>query len=195
MLAATAELVAERGYRNTAITRICKAAGVGRNTFYEHFESKEDCFLATFDDGVDQARRRIADAVDPEAEWSEQLRAGLRELLRLIASELALARTCLVESLAAGPAAIEHYESVLASLIPFFARGREAGSRSGKVPEAMEETIIRGLAANLNQRLMMDEGDELEALLSDLLEFSLAPYLGDEAARTAAEQTRASAAS
>ena len=41
-----AELVAKRGYRNTAISRICSAAGIARNTFYEHFPDKEAVLAA-----------------------------------------------------------------------------------------------------------------------------------------------------
>lgn len=189
LLAATAELVAKRGYQNTALTRICSVAGVARNTFYEHFSDKEQCLLATIDDGIEQAERAIEADVDPDGPWAEQLRDGLAALLDFVASEPALARTCLVEPLAAGPAAIERYEAVVQRLIPFFGRGRAAEARDGEVADTMEETIVRGLGWILNQRLVMNEARDVDALLPELLEFALAPYIGDEAARRASERS------
>ena len=50
MLLATAELVAERGYQKTTIELIAKTARVALSTFYEQFASKEECFLAAFDE-------------------------------------------------------------------------------------------------------------------------------------------------
>ena len=48
LLAATLRATAEFGYRESA-SRTCSTAGVSRPTFYEHFENKEDCFLAALD--------------------------------------------------------------------------------------------------------------------------------------------------
>src|SRR3954465_11736469 len=48
MLRATAEL----GYREVSVQDVLERAGVSRPTFYEHFENKEDCFLAAFDTAV-----------------------------------------------------------------------------------------------------------------------------------------------
>src|SRR6195256_1200113 len=53
MLAAMAEAVAEKGYVGTAVADVIERAGVSRETFYEHFSSKEDCFLAAYDTGVE----------------------------------------------------------------------------------------------------------------------------------------------
>lgn len=43
------EAVATSGYAATSVRQVIGLAGVSRRTFYEHFASKEDCFLATFD--------------------------------------------------------------------------------------------------------------------------------------------------
>ena len=42
------------GYADTTLRELVALAGVSKSTFYEHFESKQDCFLATFDDIVDE---------------------------------------------------------------------------------------------------------------------------------------------
>ena len=43
------EVVSERGYPETRVVDVIGVAGVSRKTFYELFDSKEDCFLAAYD--------------------------------------------------------------------------------------------------------------------------------------------------
>ena len=52
MLEAMAHAVAAKGYAATTVADVVGGAGVSRKTFYEHFQDKEDCFLAAFDAGV-----------------------------------------------------------------------------------------------------------------------------------------------
>lgn len=42
------QLINEKGYDNVTISEVCKDAGVGKGTFYVHFESKEDILKATY---------------------------------------------------------------------------------------------------------------------------------------------------
>ena len=41
-----AQVMAEKGYVATTVADVLRAAKVSRETFYEQFESKEDCFAA-----------------------------------------------------------------------------------------------------------------------------------------------------
>jgi AcrR family transcriptional regulator len=43
------EAVAERGYAKTTLAHVLRRARVSRETFYEQFANKEDCFLAAYD--------------------------------------------------------------------------------------------------------------------------------------------------
>src|SRR2546427_8551210 len=52
MLRAMAEAVSENGYVNTPVAEVLRRAGVSRETFYEHFANKEECFLASYDAGA-----------------------------------------------------------------------------------------------------------------------------------------------
>ncbi len=74
MLRATAELT----YREVSVQDVLERAGVSRPTFYEHFENKEECFLAAFDSAAARLRERLdaaACASDAES-WRERLRLG-----------------------------------------------------------------------------------------------------------------------
>src|ERR1700752_5261293 len=60
LLAAMAAAVAVKGYAGVAVADVIAQAGVSRKTFYEHFDNKEECFLAAYDAGVEL----ILDAID-----------------------------------------------------------------------------------------------------------------------------------
>lgn len=45
LLRAAARVWAERGYNETTVEDVCVAAGVGRSTYYLHFESKEQLLM------------------------------------------------------------------------------------------------------------------------------------------------------
>ncbi len=76
LLAAARELFIERGYEATRPQDIARSAGVASGTFYLHFRSKEDAFLAFADDAQDQLiaqyRKNLAGV------------SGLRERLTVI---------------------------------------------------------------------------------------------------------------
>jgi AcrR family transcriptional regulator len=191
ILLAAVELVAKRGYRGTTVELIVKRAGVARATFYENFENREDCLLACFEHGLEEARSRMAAAALPAhgRDWPQRLRAALAALLDYAISEPALARTCLVETVTAGPKALAHYERALASFTFFFSEGRQLADQGEELPGTLEESIVGGIVFMIHQRLVRAETDKIRDLLPTMVEMSLAPYLGEElAAKVAASE-------
>jgi AcrR family transcriptional regulator len=180
ILVAMAETVAKRGYQGTTIEHIVKRAGVSRATFYEHFENREDCLLAGFADAAAELQGRMEAAAAEAAAWPESVRAALAAVLDYSAANPALARTCIVESVTAGPVAMERYERALQTFVPLFRRGREVEAATGELPEDLEDLIIGGLVWMVHQRLLRNEIDQIRGLLPTMLEFALVPYLGEE---------------
>ena len=68
LIAGLAEAVAENGYAGTTIAHITRHAAVSRRTFYEHFGSKDECFVAAYDTVMEELRTRVAEAFDQEDE-------------------------------------------------------------------------------------------------------------------------------
>ncbi len=182
IIAALAEETFARGYRAVTVADIVRRAGIARNTFYENFSSKEDCFLATQDFAVEEALRRIVDAAFPAEGWEAQVEAGLSAFLRYVASEPALARTCIVEALSAGPDSWERYEKSMEYFINLFRIGREGSPQGEQLPETLEETIIGGIFWIIYQRIILGEAERIEQLLPDLVAFAVAPYRATQAA-------------
>ncbi|WP_433732539.1 TetR/AcrR family transcriptional regulator [Nocardia sp. CA-129566] len=48
-LAAGVAVFGEHGYQSTSITALCRAAGLARSQFYEHFDNREDLLIAVYD--------------------------------------------------------------------------------------------------------------------------------------------------
>jgi AcrR family transcriptional regulator len=191
MLLATTELVAERGYQKTTIELIAKTSRVALVTFYEHFSSKEECFLAAFDESVGAAKEVLAELVDTDAPWQEQVSAGLEVFLEMVEREPARAKLCIVEAQAAGSASLARYQAMLEGVAPKLREGREFNPRSSRLPGGLEVAIAGGIAWLVHQRLVVDEAEGLKALLPEMLQVTLTPYIGEAEAGRAADAAQA----
>ena len=185
IVTALAEETNERGYRAVTVADIVRRAGIARNTFYDNFASKEDCFLATQDFAVEESLARIVEAASGKETWEDRLAAGLGAFLGYVAGEPALARTCIVEALTAGDAAQERYEQSLQSFIPLLRLGRESSPIGDELPETLEETLAGGIFWIIYQRIVLGETEQIESLLPDLVDFALTPYIGAASAQRA----------
>jgi len=188
LIAGLAEAVAEHGYAGTTIAHITKHAAVSRRTFYEHFSSKDECFVAAYDTVMSELNRRVGEAFEQEDEWPQAVRAGIAAMLEFLAAEPHLARLSMVEALVAGPVVVERYDAAIHSVVPFFEAGREG--RPAEVLEGLspttEEALVGGMVSLISRRIFADRTAELETLLPDLVEFALTPYLGSaQAAKVA----------
>jgi AcrR family transcriptional regulator len=186
VIAALAEETVDKGYRAVTVADIVRRAGIARNTFYENFSSKEDCFLAAQDYGAEEALGQVVEAAGSVDSWQARVSAGLAAFLGSVAGSPALARACFVEALSAGPAAIARYEQSLQAFVPLFRVGRKVSPHGEQLPETLEETIIGGIFWIVYQRIILGQTEEIEQLLPELVEFALTPYIGAEAAKRAA---------
>jgi len=180
---ATVDLVAKRGYRNTSIDQIVKAARVGYVAFYNLFEGKEDCFLAAFDRIAEETAEALAQAVAEEEEWPRQVAAALGCLLDLAVAEPKRARIALVEVQAAGPAAYARYEEAVDRAVPKLREGRALSDAAAALSDTLEEALLGGIVWMIHQRLVKGELGEAEPLLEQSIQIALSPYLGDEETR------------
>jgi AcrR family transcriptional regulator len=128
LLRAMADAVAEDGYAATTVATVLARSGVSRETFYQQFRDKEDCFLAAFDFCVEALLNAVNSAAagpggtDPAKRFDR----ALRVYLDVMASDAALARVFLVGAYGAGPAAVarraavfERFVDSIASLVAF----------------------------------------------------------------------------
>jgi AcrR family transcriptional regulator len=190
LIAGLAEAIAENGYAGTTIAHITRHAAVSRRTFYEHFSSKDECFVAAYDTVIAELRELVGEAFGEEDDWAHAVKAGIATMLGFLAAQPNLARLCMVEALVAGPVVVERYDEAIESLIPYFRAGRDGRSPEvlSRLSPTTEEALVGGMVSLISRRIFAGRIDELEALLPDLVEFALTPYLGSaEAAKIARE--------
>ncbi len=145
--------VSERGAAHVNVGHVVARSGVSRRTFYEIFHDREDCFLAAFDEALDHAAAAVLPAYGTRGAWLARVRAGVVALLGFLDSDRAAARLLIVESLAAGTAALERRRQVVAQLAAIVELGR--GERGAKLdpPALTGEAIVGGLLSVLHSRL------------------------------------------
>jgi len=178
--------VSEKGYRAVTVADIVKRAGIARNTFYENFSSKEECFLAAQNYAMSAALDRVVEAAGEIDQWPQRVEAGLAAFLDYVTEEPALARTCMVEALAAGPESVKCYEESLQAFVSLFRLGRDVSPHGRELPDTLEEALIGGVFWILYQRLLLGETESVGDLVPELVEFALTPYLGAQGARKVA---------
>jgi len=117
MLLALATAMTEKGYVGTSVADVLKRAGVSRETFYQRFSSKLDCFMDAFEVAGQMLQGRLQEAIrDADGTPLERFDHAFTAYLDVLAEQPAFARVFLVEVYAAGPDAIAR-RSALQDLI------------------------------------------------------------------------------
>ncbi len=191
-----AEEVAIRGASSVTVARVIARAGVSRRLFYKLFADVEDCFLASFDWAIGQARAVAVEAYTLETSWRERIRAGLGALLRFFDDQPLLAQLCLVHAAGGGPRVLEHRSRVMAELCEAVDRGRAEVSGERVPGPVVAEGVVGAVLAVLYTRLLAraavsagghGEADHEESPLielhGELMSLIVLPYLGSRVAR------------
>ena len=113
ILGATAEMAMLKGYSEMTVADIVTCAGIGRDVFYIHFKDKQDAFLAVQQHNLQDHLSACAASFFAAPTWPERIWKGLQTVTKIIAADPALAHLWLVESFAAGPAAVQHTEEMM----------------------------------------------------------------------------------
>ncbi len=180
IMRAAAQVVAEHGFGGASITQVAKAAGVSRATFYDLFESFEQCFLAVLDAAMRRTSARIAQAFAQNTTWQKQAVAGLAVLLSALDADLCLARVCLVEALAAGPAALEYYAREI-EMLKHMVDSAAGPARTDRHSSALSaEATVVAVAGILHRRLVTGEAPPFIDLLAPLTSLALEPYFDEQ---------------
>lgn len=105
LLEGLVQSIVERGYRDTTVADIVRHAKTSKRTFYDQFESKEECFIDLLRTNNVAMINGITDAVDPESSPHDQVRAALTAYVDHIASRPAITLSWIREAPALGESA------------------------------------------------------------------------------------------
>jgi hypothetical protein len=128
-------------------------------------------------------------AAEAFEEWPQKVRAALGTLLRFLAAEPGLARVCMIDPIAAGGEIAAEHRATLQGFVEILKAGRPEHSGDRPLPNATEATLVGGIDSLIVREINAGRTEQLEQLLPDLVELTLAPYLGGERAALLARQS------
>lgn len=151
--------------------------------------SSPDDFANAFEAAFARLQVRIETACAAEAEWPDQVGAGVRAALAFAAADPGAAQVLTNDALAAGRGGYARYDRMIDHFGERLLPGRALSPEGEFLPEITERAMAGGLAMLIAQRLDMGRAAELPALAAEAIQFVLTPYMGTERARRFAAGT------
>lgn len=164
--------VATKGYKATSVADLLKISGVSRATFYTHFADKEACFVATIE-AILEASVAIGAAYGKGGSWEQRGERALRRFIEVIAAQPAAARLCVVESYAAGPAALEPLGQAVDRIVDLVTVGLEQQPERRGTPRELTRAAIGGLHWVIYRHLLAGTEAELVDRAPELWDWAM----------------------
>lgn len=185
---AVANLTAEKGYAALSLEEIVAEAAISLQTFYEHFENKEEAFLATFEMGHAKATAAINRSLDLKLSWAQNIRIGLTSLLEFLASEPAIARLACVDILIAYPHVSGRVNEANFSYIELLDIGPN-DTYPNMPPPVMREASVGGIFELLHEYILNGRTQRVPELIDYVMYIVITPFAGREIAARAVAET------
>jgi AcrR family transcriptional regulator len=103
LLEAALQLFAELGFHDTSVDEVVAQARTSKSAFYEHFESKEDCFRVLLEQEGGELVAAVRLAARDGGDHRERMRLGIAAFVHTCASRSRVAQLLLVESVGLSP--------------------------------------------------------------------------------------------
>jgi AcrR family transcriptional regulator len=188
ILRATIDVVSTYGAANVTVAHIVGRSGVSRRTFYELFTNRDDCLLAAIEDTIQRVATVVIPVYERSSRWRDRIRDALVAFLGFVEEEPASGRMLIVESLAAGPDALQSRAHALARVVCAIDEGRDEAKKSEDPPPLTAEGVLGGVLSVLHTRLLDPEHRPLLELTGPLMNMIVRPYLGSSAAQKELER-------
>jgi TetR/AcrR family transcriptional regulator, regulator of mycofactocin system len=159
------ELFAAQGFADTTVDDIARSVGIGRRTFFNYFDSKNDVVWGDFDAQLYRMRQRL-DASPCGVPLMDTLRRALVEFNRVDAAELPWHRRRM-ELILRVPALQAHSTlryGAWRRVIADFVGGRLKQPPDSLAPQAMAHAMLGVAIAAYEQWLSREDADLLELL-------------------------------
>jgi AcrR family transcriptional regulator len=166
LLLAMAEAMAEKGYAATSVADVLARARVSRETFYQQFSSKLDCFVTAFDTAAEMLGAGLGAVVALDGPPLARFDRALAAYLDALASQMPFARLFLVEVYAAGPAAFDRRTAVQQRFADELAALFGADDEAGRFAC---EALVAAISSLVTGPIIRGDADALRALHGPLV--------------------------
>jgi len=168
LIAAMALALFEKSYAALSVADVVRIAKVSKRTFYEHFSTREACYLATYEALSDALLDRVAQTTLSVPDVEERLGAAVHTYLSALEEVPPLARTFFLEIQLAGPDALlarrkvhGRFANMLQSIVH---KGKQDGA---EVRELSEDLAVATVGA-INELMMVFIEQDRTAELTQL---------------------------
>ncbi|WP_431899560.1 TetR/AcrR family transcriptional regulator [Nonomuraea sp. bgisy101] len=172
LMTAMAEVTSEKGFVKTSVEDVIKRAVISRQSFYQHFTSKLDCFMAAFERSTALLEQRILMAAAGDGGPLERFDRAMTAFLETLTDDPANARLCVTEVYAAGPEAMEHramFQRRLGDHVAdILGATTEGGRFTSQMIVAATATMVSGPLIDGDHEALRSLGSRLAAHVRDL---------------------------
>jgi AcrR family transcriptional regulator len=162
LLDGMAEAIRQRGYAETTVADVVRAARTSRRTFYAHFADRQECLVALLRESNQRTIARIRGAVDPDASWDIQIRQAIEAWIAAVQTDPPITLSWIRDVPALGSHARQLQRETMEAFIALIqqltdtASLRAAGVRS---PTHQSATVLLGGLRELIATTVEDGGD------------------------------------
>jgi AcrR family transcriptional regulator len=185
ILAAVTELASQRGYQELTITDVSQRAAISLTTFYRHFDTKHEAFMAAVEDGERQLVEVLLPVYRAAPDWPRATRDVVHAFFAFNATHPAMALLGGLRVFAGGTEGFDRHEHATGRFGAVLRAGRH--EHPGIGPIATEATSA-SVAALLYQQIRQRGPERLYEVAGIASYLALAPFVGvDEACALANE--------
>jgi AcrR family transcriptional regulator len=178
----------ELGFRETSVRAILEHSGGHRAQFYQHFESKEDCFAQAYAAWIKRLCVSVLEAAATTPGWEAGVREAIVRLFRFVTERPAIARALFVEVQIAGEPALARHDAVVERLAAAIDSARAGIEPAAAPPEATGAFVVGGVESCVCEALSAGDPSRLWDTLPELMHFAAGSYFGKEEAEGAFER-------
>lgn len=174
LLDAMAAAVARKGFADTTIADLAAGARVSRRTFYEHFATKDACFIALYEAASRQSLAVLREAIDPAHDPITQAEHALRAYLAALSTNPALLKTLFIAILSLGEAGLQarrRANQTFADLVLELVNTRDDGRHRTPLSPALAMSIVGGVNELILQKIEQNRIAELTELADTAAQF------------------------
>ena len=164
LIAAMAEVCAERGYVESSVAEISKRAGVSTASFYRQFKDRRECMLTSFEELFGRLLGEVERACGAVAEPAAKVKAGIRTAASLLAGDPPTARLLTVEIVAVGTEGVRLQHGAIERLAARLRDAREPGAAGPSQVPSAEWAAVAAMVALVARQVAEGESTSPAAL-------------------------------
>jgi AcrR family transcriptional regulator len=185
LLAAALELFGTQGYAKSPIESLCQTAGVGTNSFYDLFASKEDVLVALYDELTTDLRDAVAEAYLAHRDDEDPIRPLVSAFVHRAVDDPRVAHVAFIEAAGVSPVVEAHRRETrnnfVAGLEAIGGDLRDAATgttdsderpRSGPSPRRNAVALVGAIVEMTVDWLHDPAPDPIEHLIDDIAHYS-----------------------